>query len=504
MASDAILIDWISRIIGYKITKGDYKKVSPNLPQRVAVFAEANTANQSSLDTSAYVINSEAEAGARYGYGSPIHIITRILKPKFGGGLTGIPVIVYPQAEAVGATAKVLTITPTGTATASGTHTVVIAGRGSIDGSSYDVPIVVGDNVAAICTKINTAIANVLGCPVSSTQNGTAVTCTSKWKGLTADGISITVNTNGNSLGIVYAVASTTSGSGTPSVQAALDMFGSAWNTFVVNSYGAVSSVMTALETFNGIPDPINPTGRFAGSVFKPFVALTGSVLDDPTTITDGRLTQTTIAMCPTPLSPGLAMEGAANFAVRAASLAHVTPHLDVLGQSLPDMPVPAVIGSMASATNRNVFVKKGCSTVDIVNGVYVIQDFVTTYHPVGENPPQYRFVRNIMLDFNVSYGLFLLEQKHVADHVIAKDEDVVSATNVIKPKQWKQIISSYALDLANRALIVDAAFMQDSIQVDLSSSNPDRLETFFRYKRSGVARIVSTTAEAGFNYGEV
>ncbi len=504
MASDAILLDWISRIIGYKIKKGDYKTVSPNLPQRVAVFAEANTANQSSLDTNPYEITSESDAGARYGYGSPIHIIARILKPKFGGGLNGIPVIVYPQAEAAGAAAKVLTITPTGTATASGTHTVTIAGRGSIDGASYDVNIVVGDDVAAICAKINTAIANVLGCPMTATQDGTKVTCASKWKGLTADGISITINTNGNSLGVVYAIASTTSGSGTPSVQTSLDAFGSFWNTLVVNSYGAVGSVMTALETFNGIPDPTTPTGRFTGSVFKPFIALTGSVLDDPTTITDGRSTQTTIALCPTPLSPGLAMEGAANYAVRVAATAHTLPHLDVLGQSLPDMPTPANIGSMASSTNRNTFVKKGCSTVDLVNGLYVIQDFVTTYHPTGENPPQYRYVRNILLDFNVSYGLFLLEQKHVADHVIAKDDDVVTASNVIKPKQWKQILSSYALDLAKRALIVDAAFMQISIEVNLSSSNPDRLETFFRYKRSGVARIVSTTAEAGFNYGEV
>ena len=45
---------------------------------------------------------------------------------------------------------------------------------------------------------------------------------------------------------------------------------------------------------------------------------------------------------------------------------------------------------------------------------------------------------------------------------------------------------------------------MQKSITVGLSTLNPDRLETFFKYKRTGVARISSTTAQAGFNFGTI
>jgi len=107
-----------------------------------------------------------------------------------------------------------------------------------------------------------------------------------------------------------------------------------------------------------------------------------------------------------------------------------------------------------------------------------------------------------LQLDFNVRYGYYLLEQINVVDHSISNDDDVVSAQKVVKPKQWKQIIFGYADDLSSRALIADAAFMQDSIQVEISGVNPDRLETFFKYKRTGVARISSTTAEAGFNFG--
>jgi phage tail sheath gpL-like len=140
--------------------------------------------------------------------------------------------------------------------------------------------------------------------------------------------------------------------------------------------------------------------------------------------------------------------------------------------------------------------------TVDLVAGKYQVQDFVTTYHPEGEIPPQFRYCRNLMLDFNVRYGYYLLEQINVVDHVIANDTDIVTADKVIKPKQWKQILFNYFQDLVSRGLVVDASFSQQSLTVQLSTVNPDRLETFFRYKRSGIARIASTTAEAGFNFG--
>ena len=78
-----------------------------------------------------------------------------------------------------------------------------------------------------------------------------------------------------------------------------------------------------------------------------------------------------------------------------------------------------------------------------------------------------------------------------------------MNAVKVIKPKQWIALLNTYAEGLAKRALIAEPSFMQGSLVVNLSSSNPDRLETFFRYKRTGFVRIASTDGEAGFNSGE-
>lgn len=502
MASDAVGQDRISRIVGYKIKKGNFRQASPNLPQRIAVLAEANEANQATLDLTPVEITTAQQAGVLYGYGSPIHMIMRILRPVGSDGVAGVPVWVYPQAKAVGAAAKVLSIEPSGVATGNGTHTLKIGGRLGVDGTFYDINIEGGDTVADISAKIEDAVNAVLGSPVTASSDDYGADLTSKWNGLTADLLSVEVDTNDDDLGITYAVTSSASGSGTPSIQPALDLFLNAWNTIVVNSYGTVSSVMTLLETFNGIPNPEIPTGRYQGVVMKPFIAITGSTSDDPSSITDARLNDVTIAIAPAPLSQGLPLEAAANMCVLFANVSKNTPHLDVCGKSYPDMPTPESIGSMAVYNNRDIIVKKGCSTVDLVAERYVVQDFVTTYHPVGEVPPQFRYCRNLMLDFNVRYGYYLLELINVVDHVIANDADIVDASNVVKPKQWKQIVGAYADDLVNRGLIVDAKFMQDSITVSISTVNPDRLETFFRYKRSGVARISSTDAEAGFNFG--
>jgi phage tail sheath gpL-like len=481
MSSDAVSINRKSRILGYKLDKGNFQTSSPNLPQRIAVLAEANEANQATLDLTPTPFTTAQAAGVKYGYGSPIYHLLRILIPQFGGGVNGIPVVVYPQAKASGATAKVIEITPTGVATDNGTHTLIVAGRTGIDGKFYDLNIVEGDTTADITAKIEDALNNILGCPVTCTSTDYVASATSKWKGLTAEGISITVDTGDDDLGITYTVENITAGSGTPDVSDALELFGNEWNTIVVNSYGAVSSVMQALETFNGIPSPTNPTGRYYGIIMKPFIALTGSVAEDPSSITDGRLDNVTIAICPAPLSAGLAMEAAANMAVLFATVSQNTPNLDVAGKPYPDMPTPTVIGAMSEYENRDAIVQKGCSTVDLVAGKYVVQDFVTTYHPVGETPAQFAYARNLIIDFNVRYGYYLLEQIHVVDHSISNDDDFVTATNVIKPKQWKQINFTYAEDLAKRGLTVDKEFMQESIRVDLSTTNPDRLETNFQ-----------------------
>lgn len=504
MSSNAVGLERVSKVVGYKITKGNFATSTPNLPQRVGVLCEANEANQGTLDLTPWELTTAQAAGLRYGFGSPAYLLARILRPVGGPGIGGISVIFYPQAKASGATAKIVSITPSGTATGAGTHYIKIAGRDSMDGQSYQINIAEGDTTDDITAKIEDAINNVLGAPVIATSDTYEALLTTKWNGLTAQGVNVEVDTDGADLGITYTINVEQAGAGTPAVTTALNLFGEDWVTLVINTYGTNASVCNELQTFNGIPDPTNPTGRFAGIIMKPFVAITGSVDDENTTFTDARLNDVTIAIAPAPLSKGLAMEAAANMAVLQARIAQDSPNLDVGDQTYADMPTPATIGTMMNYEQRDAYVKKGNSTVELSGGRYKVCDFVTTYHPEGELPPQFRYVRNLMLDFNIRFGYYLLEQINVVGHSISNDSDVVNAEKTIKPKQWKAIVSQYADDLTKRALIADPAFMQDSIVVNIGTTNPDRFETFYRYKRTGVVRIASTTAEAGFNFGSL
>ncbi len=503
--STAVSLERVSKIVGYQLDKGFFQEETPNLPQRVAILAEANTANQGTLETDATEITSAQEAGEKYGFGSPIHNIMRILRPSSGTGVGGIPTIVYAQAEAGGAIAADIDITVTGPATGNGTHTIIIAGRGGIDGDSYSFNIVDGDTATDIAVKIKDVINAVLSSPVSAGNVIGVVTATAKWKGVTGDEIKITVDTGDDALGVAYVVAVGTAGGGVANIAGALAQFQNEWNTLVVNSYGTPK--FAELEAFNGIPDPVNPTGRYIGIVFKPFLALWGSTESDKdalVAITDAREEEVTNILCPAPNSDGMPWEAAANGTALAARIMQNTPHLDVSGKLYPDMPIPSDgdIGDMADYENRDFLVKKGSSTVTLVSGRYRFEDFVTTYHPAGENPPQFRFGRTLMLDFNVRFGYFLLEQIHVVDHSIAENDQVVTVANVIKPKQWNNIINKYAEDLGARNLITDVQFMKDSIQVETSGTNPNRLETAFEYKRSPYIRIASTNAKAGFTFG--
>lgn len=503
--SNAVAQNRISTTVGYNLAAGNANVDNENLPHYTAILAEANTANQSGLSLTPTEITSAYQAGTAYGFGSPIHIAARILFPQNGGG-TNAKVVAYPQAAAGGSAARAQTITVTGTATGNGTHYVVVAGRNNIDGIFYSVNIVSGDTPTMIGNKIRDAVNGVTASPLSATAATGVTTATVKWTGLTSEAVTLTMDsTLAANIGVTYVIAETVAGSGTPDVAAALALFSNTWVTEVINGYGTVTATMTALEAFNGVPGVTGSTGRYAGITFKPFIALTGSVADDPSSITNARATQVTIAICPAPLSPGLPIEAAANMAVLFSNVCINTPNLDVMEMPYPDMPVPALtsIPAMQDYNFRDSIVKLGCSTVAIENLVYTVKDFVTTFND-GTANPQYRWCRNLNIDWNIQYGYKLMQLANVLGFTIINDNDTVNATNTIRPKQLRALIGDYFDQLVLRALVADTAFTKAGLQVGINSTNPDRIDAAFPYKRTGIGRILATTAFGNFNFGNV
>lgn len=504
--STAVGPERIARVSGYKIKKGFFDNVTPNLQHVVAIFGEANTSNQAGLSIVKREITSEQEAADLYGYGSPIHQMVRILRPKSGDGIGGIPTIIFPQASAEDATPTVHEWTVNGAVTKAATHSFVIAGRRSLDFQNYSFNVAIGDTEAQVAQKMADAVNGVLSSPVTATAALGVVTLTTKWKGLTSAGLKTKIDNNNVDAGITYVQTIETTGTGTVELADTLSQFGDDWNTIVLNGYGSDETILAALEEFNGFPDNELPTGRYSGLIFKPFVALFGSTLhdkDDLSAITNdaSRINQITNVLCPAPKSEGFDTEAAANACLLFARTAQDTPELDINAKSYPDMPVPddGLIGDMSDYNNRDFLVKKGCSTVLFENGKYQVQDFVTTYHPAGEVPLQYSYPRNLNIDWNIKDGYIILEKNNVRDHVIVLDGQVTDAQKSIKLKQFMAVLYDYFDDLAIRALIKDPKFSKSSLRVEPDENNPNRLNVFFRYRRTGIARIQSTDAEAGF-----
>ena len=506
--STAIALDRVSRVIGYKQKKANFGTNTSNLPHRIALLGEGNTANQASFDTSAFSFISAQEVGDRYGYGSPLHLMARILRPLTGNILGGVETVIYPQMEPAGASATAIKVgvAVATTVTANVTHKVIISGRDNLDGTSYKYSLAIGDDAAAVRQKIIDAISGVYSSPVAAVENVADIDVTTKWAGTTSAGLQIRFDTEAGAAGVVYSEVSKTTGAGDPDIAASLALFGEEWNTDVINPYGATA--FAALEAFNGIADPDAPTGRYLANVYKPFVAYFGSLLsdkDDVVAITDAaaRKVQMTNVLAPAPNSEGFAFEAAVNLCATTAARFVSSPHLGNGGKAYPDMPIPADnnVGDFSDYDARDYMAKRGASTVLLKNDAYTVQDMFTTYHPDGETPPKFRKVRDLNILWNGGFQWLIIMDRDIQDKAIVKDDEPVTVGDTISPKQVLQLIGSHVDDMVSKALYVDAAFTKANRSVEIEGSNPARLNIFFRAKITSTADIVSSDVEFDFNY---
>jgi len=504
--STAVDLGRVSAIAGYAVDATLEGIKAGNLPQRVVILAEANTANQSGLPGSLKFTN-PSEVGAVGGYGSPAYHAARILRPLSGDRLGGIPTIWIPVAESAGATATVITKSITGTATKNATHKLIVSGRDGLDGDSYSYAIEKGDKNTEVSQKMADAINNVQGAPAIGTVDTAQAVFTTKWSGISSEEFNVTIDVGDDAAGLTYGEVSKVDGAGLPGISDALAEIGDQWTTIIVNAVSADSTILDAIEAFIG--DANSKSGRYLAVDFKPCISFFGDntvdTLAEATAITDARKNEMANVLCPAPNSLGFSFEAAANVAIEQALLSQNEPHSDLLGVLYPDMPTADSAGDFSDPAKRDQIVKVGSSTVKINSESYEIVDLVTTSHP--DNEPQtavlFRWVRDLMLDWNVAYKYQLLEEIYVKGKTILEDGQTSSAPNTISPSRWKSIISSQlAPQLVDEGLSADADYMKESIQVQIGESNPNRFETSFKMKRTGIARVQSTTNKTQFNFG--
>jgi phage tail sheath gpL-like len=440
------------------------------LPQRLAVVGQGASASVYATDK--VQLSSASAVGATFGYGSPLHLAALQLLPVNGDGVGSIPVTFYPLEDDGSGVPSAGDITPTaGPATKAGAFSIVINGI-----SSTQFVIAVGDDLATVVASITAAVNGVLDMPMIAVDGaGIVVDLTSKWAGLSANGLSIVVD-GPTDTGFTFAVTQPTGGLVNPTIDAALTQFGNVWETMVLNCLDIQDDI--ALDAFD-----VFGTGRWGALTRKPLIVFTGHTLTTPnaiTAITDLRKTDRTNVALPNPGSVNLPFVSAAGELARIIKVANNDPAWDYGRQPVPYIQ-PGADGVQWTYPERDQAVKGGASTIEVRDGVVSISDTVTMYHPDGESNPAYRFVKDIVALQNVIFNV-----------------DLIFNTT----EGWQSLKDSYSIRATSLAIISDPAYSKANTQAQIDTQNPNRLNIVYPVKVGGNANIISVDLNFGFFFG--
>jgi len=489
--STAVDASAVARVVGIKTEFKDLRGGNIRLlPQRIAVVGQGSTAV--TYASTKLQVTSAQQAGTEFGFGSPIHAAVKQLMPVNGDGVGTIPVTVYPLQDDGSGVASAGDITPTVAATAAASYRVNISNV-----LSEPFVVSVGDSVADVVTAMTAAINAVLDMPVIATDSTTQVDLASKWKGTSANEMTISVD-GPTDLGVTFAFTQMAGGLVNPDVQDGLDLIGEVWETMVVNCLEVADA--TALNTYQTFGD-----GRWGALTKKPLVVFSSSTISSATSaivIPDARKTDRVNVQLVEPGGVDLPYVITARQVARIAKRANENPPFDYGSLDATGL-TPGADSVQWDYTERDVAVKGGSSTIEVKDGVVNLSDTVTMYHPDGEEPPAYRYVVDIVKLQNIIFNLdliFATDEWNGAP--LIPDDQPTSNPAARKPKAAKAVIASMLDSLGLEAIISDPETAKDSIQADISLANPKRLDVSVTVQLSGNTNIISIDLDFGFFFG--
>jgi phage tail sheath gpL-like len=481
----------VARVLG--ITT-EYKDLRGNavvfLPQRVAVVAQGAT-SMAGYATTPVQSSRPADIGTTFGFGSPAHLAFKKLFPVNGDGIGTIPATLYPLDDGGSGVAADGDIAPTGDATEQGIVYVYIG-----EVRSEAILILDQATVAQVCTSIHTAVSAIVDMPVTSVDNSTTVDFTSKWKGASANGIKIRIE--GSVAGITLGITQMASGAVNPDVDDALNQFGNKWETLVLNCMEPSDDV--SLEKIR-----VHGEGRWGTLERKPYVAFAGRVaaaVPAADAESDGRKTDRINSFLVAPGSGEMPFLVAARQLARIAKLANNDPAFDY-GAQRADGILPGADGDQWTYAERDEAIKKGCSTIEVIDSVINCSDIVTMYHPTGDPLPAYRHVVDVVKLQNIVFNLELIFAVNAWNGApLLPDGDPTTNPNAKTPSMAVAAVNTRLEALGLAAIISDVATAKASTVASIDSQNPKRLNVETTVQLSGNTNIVSVNLNFGFYFG--
>ena len=479
-AANAVQVEFDSSRAGSAVT----------LPQRIAIFGQGN--DSALYTTDKLLITSSKQAGDTYGYGSPIHLVSRILFSVGGDRVAGIPVTVYPCETPVGGAQNTREITITGTATEAGTLTVQ---RGT---NIFTIGVKNGSVAADLNPLLVDQINGDLNYPFLAAEAGGVITLTTKASGAWGNDIDFQILNIPAGLAIVN--TNNDDGAGFIDVEDPLLLVGNAWETLLINcSPEADSTTFSAFEFWG--------EGRWDPLITLPAMVFTGSNSEDLTAlraITDARRSDRVNVLTFNAGSPSLGLEIAANQVLVHANISDQNPARSITNQFLINVSGGAE-QVQPGFNERDLCVDSGLSTTEITDGKVQVKDSVTMYHPLGEEDPAYAKTASIIKLMNVIFALSARFKQPYWDGVplVPNDQSVSSASGAKKPSDAITEAQVVVNSLARRAVLVNPEETIDNIQAQISSLNPDRIDLDMPITLSGNNTQISTNVKFAFLRGE-
>jgi len=477
----------ITRVTGVEATYRNFNQGNAAmLNQRVSIIGIGN--DNAEYDLAKKEFFTASKAAETYGWGSPLHLTAEQFLPSIGA-VAEFPVTIIPLKKAGAAVAATATLNATGTATANGSGVIYIGGIGA------EFPVAKDQTADEVLSEIKNAINSVLSMPVIA--GNVAANCslpfTAKWSG--DIGNLIKVEIIANTPGIVFATQNLTGGALDPDVSPALEQIGTAWETFILDTFSYKNTAR--LDKYQKFVE-----GRWGALDKKPCIVAHGCVdnLETRTAITKLRENDYANFLITSVGSREL------EFVVAACGLmndiittANKNPAQNYKGRLL-GLHVSAD-SEQETTMERNASIMAGASNNIKSGNTAELSDICTFYHPVSEGKyPAKRYVVDIVKLMNIIFNVRLvMEDDRLKGAPLVPDQDVVTNPSAIQPKAIKTMFMNLADSLASAAIISDAKFTKKNLKVSIDSENPKRVNVQFPVKLSGNIEVSSTDIYFGF-----
>lgn len=455
---------------------------SPLIQHKVLVLGQYNSGKSPTANVPQRILNVE-DSWDRYGRGSLLAaMIERVLASR-----GGVEVYALPLADDVSGVAASGSFALTGTASASGTLALYVAGR------RIEVAIASGDTATAAGDKVEAAINANLDLPVTASNTTGTVTVTARWEGEAGNQIDLDDSrrdTDAVPAGLALTVNAMSSGATNPVLTTALGNLGDTWYTELVVPYLDATSI-AAVEAAG--------VTRADAMVNRPFAGIYGytDTVANLLTALDSRNSEWT-SIVPVHGSPTPAYEIAAAAAGVLAAVQQNNPNRPVKNRVLPG--VSAGDSNDQTYDTRDSVVKAGGShTYNLPDGQVVIGDMVTTrtQTDAGAATSDFRFTIHIGRDqFMRNAAEQTFKAPPFDQGIVIGDSNPPGPTYAIRPNAVKAVAIGLVDDWASRGLIADRDATVAGITAEINASNSGRIDLLIPAVVAEGLRIIATKIE--------